>query len=183
MRRFRSPPHTFEANILAEKTRLEARVEETPHGPERDKLVKNIRQLDTASHLNEWLSSPALLRRSKSVACQTTTLAVRCSDFLSRGARGLRAQATRQGRPTPRRRSLERGPCRKRLAGNTQHMPLVSDRQATEGAGSGKRRSHAQKLGPLGPGVVTTRKLLCLRLGAPSFIRRPLVEAFSIIPF
>jgi hypothetical protein len=29
-------------------------------GPERDMLLKKVRQADTASHLNEWASSPGL---------------------------------------------------------------------------------------------------------------------------
>jgi hypothetical protein len=28
------------------------------HGPQRDALEKKIRQLDTASHMNDWLRSP-----------------------------------------------------------------------------------------------------------------------------
>ena len=31
-----------------------------PPGKERDELLRVARQLDTASHLNEWLSSPGL---------------------------------------------------------------------------------------------------------------------------
>jgi hypothetical protein len=31
-----------------------------PHGKERDALVRRARQLETASLINEWLSSPAL---------------------------------------------------------------------------------------------------------------------------
>jgi hypothetical protein len=31
-----------------------------PHGNERDALTKKVRQLETASHVNEWLSSPEL---------------------------------------------------------------------------------------------------------------------------
>jgi hypothetical protein len=31
-----------------------------PYGKERDALVRKARQLDTASHINQWLSSPEL---------------------------------------------------------------------------------------------------------------------------
>jgi hypothetical protein len=59
-RRRRSVPHTFEENIAAEKARLEAQATLLKPGPQKDRLLKKIRQLDTASHINEWLSSPGL---------------------------------------------------------------------------------------------------------------------------
>jgi hypothetical protein len=31
-----------------------------PYGKERDELLRKARQLETASHVNEWLSSPGL---------------------------------------------------------------------------------------------------------------------------
>lgn len=31
-----------------------------PYGKERDELLRKARQLETASHMNEWLSSPGL---------------------------------------------------------------------------------------------------------------------------
>ena len=34
--------------------------EELPHGKEREALVRKARQLETSSHINEWLSSPGL---------------------------------------------------------------------------------------------------------------------------
>jgi hypothetical protein len=36
------------------------RVENLPYGKERDALVRKARQLETASQINQWLSSPAL---------------------------------------------------------------------------------------------------------------------------
>jgi hypothetical protein len=60
MQRRRSVPHTFEENIATEKAKLEAQMAELKPGPEMDALRKKIRQLDTASHMNEWLSSPGL---------------------------------------------------------------------------------------------------------------------------
>lgn len=60
MQRRRSMPHSFEDQIATEKKRLEEQIAAIPHGPQRDALVKKIRQLETASHMNEWLRSPGL---------------------------------------------------------------------------------------------------------------------------
>ena len=60
MQRRRSAPHTFEENIAAEKAKLEAQLAEIKPGPQMDALHKKIRQLETASHMKEWLSSPGL---------------------------------------------------------------------------------------------------------------------------
>ena len=60
MQRRRSSPHTFEGQIAAEKARLEAKAAELPHGREKDRLLRKIRQLDTASHMGDWLSSGGL---------------------------------------------------------------------------------------------------------------------------
>jgi len=60
MQRRRSAPHTFEENIAAEKAKLEAQLSELKPGPQMDALRKKIRQLDTLSHMSDWLSSPGL---------------------------------------------------------------------------------------------------------------------------
>jgi hypothetical protein len=60
MQRRRSAPHTFEENIAAEKTKLEAQLATLKPGSEMDAVRKKIRQLDTASHMSDWLSSPGL---------------------------------------------------------------------------------------------------------------------------
>jgi hypothetical protein len=60
MQRRRSAPHTFEENIAAEKAKLEAQVAKIKHGAQVDALLRKIRQLDTASHMNDWLRSPGL---------------------------------------------------------------------------------------------------------------------------
>jgi hypothetical protein len=60
MQRRRSIPHTFEENIAAEKAKLEAQISQVKPGPELDALRRKIRQLDTAAHLGDWLSSPGL---------------------------------------------------------------------------------------------------------------------------
>jgi hypothetical protein len=56
----RSVPHSFEDQIAAEKSRLEAQAADLPPCPQKDALLKKIRQLETASHVNEWLTSPGL---------------------------------------------------------------------------------------------------------------------------
>ena len=60
MQRRRSAPHTFEENIAAEQAKLEAQVANLEPGPQMDELLKKIRQLETASHMSEWLSSRGL---------------------------------------------------------------------------------------------------------------------------
>ena len=60
MQRRRSVPHTFEENIAAEKAKLDAQIAQLKPGPEMDAVLKKIRQLETASHMSEWLSSPGL---------------------------------------------------------------------------------------------------------------------------
>jgi hypothetical protein len=42
----------------AERLRQKART--VPVGKERDRLLRRARQLETASHINQWLSSPGL---------------------------------------------------------------------------------------------------------------------------
>ena len=60
MRRRRSVPHTFEEQIAAEKARVEAQLARLPPGLKREALLKRLHQLETAAHINEWLSSPGL---------------------------------------------------------------------------------------------------------------------------
>ena len=52
--------HLFGNRIATEKKRLEALAAELQPGPERDNILKKVRQLDTANHIHEWLSSPGL---------------------------------------------------------------------------------------------------------------------------
>jgi hypothetical protein len=42
----------------SEAAKIEA--QSLPHGKERDTLIKKARQLETASQINQWLSSPEL---------------------------------------------------------------------------------------------------------------------------
>jgi sulfur relay (sulfurtransferase) DsrC/TusE family protein len=60
MQRRRSIVHTFEDRISAEKKRLEEQFELLPQGPAKEQLRRKIGQLETASHINEWLTSPGL---------------------------------------------------------------------------------------------------------------------------
>jgi hypothetical protein len=62
LRRRRSQPHTFDENIAAEKAKLTEQIKKLPPGPDREVLERKIRQLDTAAHLSDWLSSPELRR-------------------------------------------------------------------------------------------------------------------------
>jgi hypothetical protein len=59
-RRRRSVPHSFEAQLAAEKARLEARASKLPPGPLQDELLKKISQIEIAAHISEWLTSPGL---------------------------------------------------------------------------------------------------------------------------
>jgi hypothetical protein len=60
MQRRRSAPRTCEENIAAEKAKLEVQLSGLKPGPQMDALRKKIRQLDTLSHMSDWLSSPGL---------------------------------------------------------------------------------------------------------------------------
>jgi len=54
------PDTIFEDEIAADKARLEAQVAGLEYGPKKYQLLKKIRQLETASHVKDWLSSPGL---------------------------------------------------------------------------------------------------------------------------
>ncbi|UVO33590.1 hypothetical protein [Bradyrhizobium arachidis] len=56
----RSEPHTFDENLSAEKARLEVAFANIKPGPQRELLERKLRQIETASHINEWLTSPGL---------------------------------------------------------------------------------------------------------------------------
>ncbi len=59
-RRKRSGPHTFEGNIAKERNKLEAELTTLKPGPQKDAVREKIRQLETASHMGEWLNSGGL---------------------------------------------------------------------------------------------------------------------------
>ena len=60
MQHRRSVSRSFEARIAAEKARLEAQAAKQRPGPQKDRLLEKIRQLETAAHINEWLNSSGL---------------------------------------------------------------------------------------------------------------------------
>jgi hypothetical protein len=59
-RRRRSTPHALEDRIATEKARLLTQVAKLPPGAEKDRLLEKIGQLEKASYMNKWLSSPEL---------------------------------------------------------------------------------------------------------------------------
>ena len=60
MQRRLSEPHLFDDRIAAEKRRLEEQLPLLPQGPVKEQLLRKIRQLEIASHINEWITSPGL---------------------------------------------------------------------------------------------------------------------------
>ena len=56
MRR-RSKPHTFDERLNEEKARIEAELEPTEPGPQRNLLELKLRQIETAREIEDWLSS------------------------------------------------------------------------------------------------------------------------------
>jgi hypothetical protein len=56
MKRRQSTLHLFADRISDQKKRLEAQLAEP--GPEREQVLIKLRELDTASDIDEWLSSP-----------------------------------------------------------------------------------------------------------------------------
>jgi hypothetical protein len=51
---------TFPDRLSNEADRLRAQAEAIPPSKERDELLRKARQAETASHINEWLTSPGL---------------------------------------------------------------------------------------------------------------------------
>jgi hypothetical protein len=60
MRTKRLSRPTFEQRLSQQAKDAEAQAWKLKPGPERDALLRKARQLDTTSHLNEWLASPSL---------------------------------------------------------------------------------------------------------------------------
>jgi hypothetical protein len=60
MLRSRSHPQTFEERLAEQKARLEKKASTLKPGPARDDLLKKAQQIDTATHINQWLNSPGL---------------------------------------------------------------------------------------------------------------------------
>jgi hypothetical protein len=51
---------TFPERLDQEAERLRTKAGKLPPSTERDELLRKARQVDTASHINEWLTSPGL---------------------------------------------------------------------------------------------------------------------------
>jgi hypothetical protein len=51
---------TIEEKWRQQSEEAKQEAEMLPHGKERDALVRKARQLETASHINQWLSSAEL---------------------------------------------------------------------------------------------------------------------------
>jgi hypothetical protein len=54
MTRRRPTLHLFRDRLTDEKKRLEAQLAELQPGPERERLLMKIRQIDTTSNIDEW---------------------------------------------------------------------------------------------------------------------------------
>jgi hypothetical protein len=58
-RRFKQT-QPLEARLTEEAKRLRDEAKSLPPGAEREQLIRKARQAETASHMNEWLTSPGL---------------------------------------------------------------------------------------------------------------------------
>lgn len=50
----------FKDRLALEALRLKEQAKTIPHGREREAILRKARQTETASHVDEWLSSPGL---------------------------------------------------------------------------------------------------------------------------
>lgn len=61
MERRRVKPQTsFEERLDGEARLLNHEAEKLPPGSQREYLIRKARQMETASHLSQWLTSPGL---------------------------------------------------------------------------------------------------------------------------
>jgi hypothetical protein len=58
-RRFKQT-QSLEERLSEEAKRLRAEAKLLPPGARRDEMIRKARQAETASHMNEWLTSPGL---------------------------------------------------------------------------------------------------------------------------
>jgi hypothetical protein len=58
--RHRSEPHSFEELLNAEKARIEAALESTDPGLQRELLELKLRRIETAFQIDDWVSSVGL---------------------------------------------------------------------------------------------------------------------------
>jgi hypothetical protein len=54
------PKHPFDQRLAQEALRIQEQAKTLPHGQERERLSRKARQVETASHISEWISSPGL---------------------------------------------------------------------------------------------------------------------------
>ena len=54
------PKATFEQRLAQEALRVKEQIKSLPQGRERELLSRKARQLETASHIAEWVSSAGL---------------------------------------------------------------------------------------------------------------------------
>jgi hypothetical protein len=54
------PKPSFEQRLAQEAHRVKERAKTLPQGKERELLSRKAQQLETASRINEWISSPGL---------------------------------------------------------------------------------------------------------------------------
>ena len=54
------PKAPFDLRLAQEALRVKDQIKSLPQGRQRELLVRKARQLQTASHITEWLSSPGL---------------------------------------------------------------------------------------------------------------------------
>jgi hypothetical protein len=60
MARFLNESPTLYERLTAEKKRLQIELDLAGPGSIRDRLLEKLRDLQTAIHINEWVSSPGL---------------------------------------------------------------------------------------------------------------------------
>lgn len=51
---------SLEVRLAEEAKRLRRKAKLLPAGAKRDEIIRKARQAETASHINEWLTSPGL---------------------------------------------------------------------------------------------------------------------------
>jgi hypothetical protein len=59
-RRHFTQTDSLEVRLANEATKLRNLAQGTPHGIERERLMRRARQAETGSHISEWLRSPGL---------------------------------------------------------------------------------------------------------------------------
>ena len=55
-----TPTESLEVRLATEAAKLRKQAQGTPYGIERDRLVRRARQVETGSHISEWLRSAGL---------------------------------------------------------------------------------------------------------------------------